>query len=208
MPTEAIGVYARVKPLTTEDRGDVTVIKRFEQQKSIQVRNLEFPLDWIFDEDAPQDSIYEQTARERIASVMQGFNSTIMAYGQTGSGKTHTMFGPDSVLHSFATVDPEVLGIVPRACNQIFEELAARPVDAEFIVQCSYVEGYNDAINDVLGGKQNLSLRELPGKGMTIEGLTTEHLGSTEEAMGCLGSVCMQAVVTRQHRRATAARTA
>ena len=58
-------MYARVKPLATEDRGDVTVIKRFEQQKSIQVRNLEFPLDWIFDEDAPHGQRYSNRALER-----------------------------------------------------------------------------------------------------------------------------------------------
>lgn len=30
--------------------------------------------------------------------------------GQTGSGKTHTMFGPD-------ISDPEMRGIIPRACT-------------------------------------------------------------------------------------------
>ena len=33
---------------------------------------------------------------------------------------------------------------------------------------------YNDNLNDVLGGKNSLQMREMAGKGLTIEGLTTE----------------------------------
>jgi hypothetical protein len=32
-------------------------------------------------------------AQDMVASVLDGFNATIMAYGQTGAGKTFTMSG-------------------------------------------------------------------------------------------------------------------
>jgi len=78
-----------------------------------------------------------------VHEVTRGFNSTIFAYGQTGSGKTYTMFGPhwddnsqgkqntlggirfdgdiDRFLH-----DKSQLGIIPRAIEQIFEELETK----------------------------------------------------------------------------------
>lgn len=35
----------------------------------------------------------QECAQDVVASVLEGFNGTIMAYGQTGSGKTFTMSG-------------------------------------------------------------------------------------------------------------------
>jgi hypothetical protein len=40
-----------------------------------------------------QKTVYEQTARTLVDSVLEGFNGTIFAYGQTGTGKTFTMEG-------------------------------------------------------------------------------------------------------------------
>ena len=39
----------------------------------------------------------------------------------------------------------------------------AGPEDSTFLVQCSYLEVYNDRLNDLLGDKTNLMLREKPG---------------------------------------------
>ena len=44
------------------------------------------------------------------------------------------------------------------------------PEDSTFLVQCSYLEVYNDRLNDLLGDKSNLMLREKPGVGLTVEG--------------------------------------
>ena len=101
---EAIGVFARLKPVGDAQRGEVEVPKRFGKQKSVQMRNLEFSLDWIFTETEPQKDVYQIAAYDRVSSVLAGYNATILAYGQTGSGKTHTMFGPDEVLSDFLTL--------------------------------------------------------------------------------------------------------
>ena len=53
------------------------------------MRNLEFVLDWCWDQDATQEEVYNRGLRERVAWVLDGFNTTILMYGQTGSGKTH-----------------------------------------------------------------------------------------------------------------------
>ena len=81
-----IGVFARFKPLKgVAEKADYVVNKRFGKQKSVQIRNLEFSLDWIFDIDATQESIFEIAAKDRASAVLEGFNATIMAYGQTVS---------------------------------------------------------------------------------------------------------------------------
>ena len=40
-----------------------------------------------------QRDLYEETFRDLVDNVLQGFNGTIFAYGQTGTGKTFTMQG-------------------------------------------------------------------------------------------------------------------
>ena len=40
-----------------------------------------------------QRDLYDETFRDLIQAVLDGFNGTIFAYGQTGTGKTFTMQG-------------------------------------------------------------------------------------------------------------------
>ena len=47
-------------------------------------------------------------------SALDGYNVCIFAYGQTGSGKTFTMEGETG------GDDPELMGMIPRAVQQIF----------------------------------------------------------------------------------------
>ena len=90
--SESIAVFARLKPVGPSDtRGEVDVPTRFGKQKAVQVRNLEFNLDWIFTDTNTQENLYNIAAHDRVAAVLAGYNATILAYGQTGAGKTHTM---------------------------------------------------------------------------------------------------------------------
>ena len=182
----SIGVFARFKPLKDEsEKGTFTVSKRFGKQKSVQIRNLEFSLDWIFDIDATQEEIFEIAARDRAGAVLKGYNATIMAYGQTGSGKTFSMFGPDEVLGSFAKSDASSHGVVPRATEHIFDGLATAVEGSEFVVTVTYLEVYNDFLNDLLGGKQRCPMRETP-KGIVIEGMKHEVVTNVAEVMSAL----------------------
>lgn len=40
-----------------------------------------------------QRDLYDETFRDLVQAVLDGFNGTIFAYGQTGTGKTFTMQG-------------------------------------------------------------------------------------------------------------------
>ena len=98
-----VEVFARLRPGdSSEGSSEVSVPSRFGQQKHVQVRNLEFSLDWIFDTDGQQEDVYEIAGRDRVTSVLEGYNSTLLCYGQTGSGKTHTMFGPPGIMARMA----------------------------------------------------------------------------------------------------------
>ncbi len=109
----------------------------------------------------------------------QGYNGTIFAYGQTGSGKTFSMYGPD-LRDTIGTTR----GIVPRAIGQVFQGiLSGTHHDVEeFMVKCSYLELYNEMINDLLdpAGK-NLKIRQSPTKGIYIANLTWECVQDEED---------------------------
>lgn len=70
----------------------------------------------MFDPNSTQVSIYEQSVKPIVDSVLDGYNGSIMAYGQTSSGKTHTMLGPD-------IDDSDNKGIIPRMVEGIFEKI-------------------------------------------------------------------------------------
>ena len=147
---------------------------------TIITRNLEFKLDSVFSPDADQRGVYEEVGAPQVERVLQGFNATILAYGQTGSGKTFTMYAISPVsaaLHACITcqltvtlarlhrMGPEGVscgsgrvsnqhGIVPRAADELFRKL---PLG--FSVAVSYIEVYNDSVNDLLARVDGLQLR-------------------------------------------------
>ena|SRR5579871_5285874 len=54
-------------------------------------KDMRFGFDRVFDENATQGEVYEQTTKNLLDSVLDGFNATVFAYGATGCGKTHTI---------------------------------------------------------------------------------------------------------------------
>jgi kinesin family member 5 len=112
-----------------------------------------------------------------VEDVIAGYNGTIFAYGQTGSGKTFTMMGPE-------LGEPELWGIIPRAARAIFEYIQGDTKNAEFNIKCSYLEIYNEMVNDLLDPKKtNLGVRESPARGVYVDGLTEEFLASDQDVI-------------------------
>ncbi len=97
-----------------------------------------FTFDNVFPSGTEQKSIYEETARTIVDSVLKGYNGTIFAYGQTGTGKTWTMDGGSSENDK---------GVMPRCFDHIFTAIA-NTANTEFLVRASFIEIYQD---DVLG---------------------------------------------------------
>jgi len=112
-----------------------------------------------------------------VYSVMEGYNGTIFAYRQTNSGKTYTMMGTS-----------ENPGFIPLAIANIFDYIKNTP-QREFLLRVSYLEIYNEVINDLLRMEgSNLNIREDKKKGIFVEGLKEEIVVSPEHVMHVINS--------------------
>lgn len=134
------------------------------EQKPNLFQYHRFTFDRIFDMDSTQVDVYEQTAKPAIESLLEGYNSTVFAYGQTGTGKTYTMEG-----YTKNTFD-DARGVIPRSIEEIFNYIEHLSSDTKFMVRASYLQIYNEQINDLLKvEKQNLNIREDKKRGVYVD---------------------------------------
>ncbi|KAH0818384.1 hypothetical protein GEV33_004407 [Tenebrio molitor] len=105
--------------------------------RSENERNKIFTYDAVYDWNASQQCIYDETVRPLVSSVLEGYNGCVFAYGQTGTGKTYTMEGTES--------DEDNLGVIPRAFQQIWTHIN-RTTGLEFLVTVRYLEIYMEDI--------------------------------------------------------------
>ena len=82
--------------------------------------------------------MYDAAAKRLVRRVMEGYHGTVFAYGMTGTGKTFSMQGTAS--------SP---GVIPLAITDIFSFIRETP-QREFLLRVSYLEIYNEKINDLL----------------------------------------------------------
>ncbi|XP_040966973.1 kinesin-like protein KIN-7K, chloroplastic isoform X2 [Gossypium hirsutum] len=103
-------------------------------------------------------------------------NCTIFAYGVTSSGKTHTMHG-----------DQRSPGIIPLAVKDAFSIIQETP-NREFLLRVSYLEIYNEVVNDLLNpAGQNLRIRE-DAQGTFVEGVKEEVVLSPAHALSLIAA--------------------
>jgi kinesin family protein 5 len=153
-----------------EDGRSVAMAQSVEQEAG-----LRFTYDAVFPPSASQATVYEESARPIVESVLEGFNGTVFAYGQTGSGKTFTMTGPN-VDHQ------ELKGIIPRMINTVFEKISTATEDLEFSVKVGYSEIYMEKIKDLLEpANSNLKIHEDKTRGVYIAGLSEEYVSTESE---------------------------
>ena len=97
-----------------------------------------FYFDHVFPTTTSQQTIFKKAALPLVENVFQGYNCTLFAYGQTGSGKTHTIEG-------------EIGDKGMRALlNSIANDDDNNHDNHEFSIKISYVEIYNEQVNDLL----------------------------------------------------------
>ncbi|XP_066338203.1 kinesin-like protein KIN-7L [Miscanthus floridulus] len=141
----------------------------------VPVPGASFAFDHVFDGAATNERIYGALVRELIGAVVGGFNGTAFAYGQTSSGKTFTMNGSEA--------DP---GIIPHAVRDVFDTVRQAD-DREFLIRVSYMEIYNEEINDLLTIEgQKLRIHESLERGVYVAGLREEIVNSAEQVLELL----------------------
>merc|ERR1719399_1155283 len=91
------------------------------------------------------------------------------------------MFGPSAMR-------PELVGIVPRTAEQVFETISNSADDStEFTLRCSFLEVYREQMRDLLDpDNQGLKVKELPQRGLYVHGLTREYVTCAGEVMEVL----------------------
>ncbi|WOG87596.1 hypothetical protein DCAR_0206826 [Daucus carota subsp. sativus] len=171
---QRINVSVRARPLSPEDaKSSPWCISG----NSIFIPNhsAKFEFDRIFGEETKTVEVYESRTKDIVAAAVRGFNGTVFAYGQTNSGKTHTMRG--------SAAEP---GVIPLAVHHVFD-IIQEVMDREFLLRMSYMEIYNEEINDLLVPEhRKLQIHESIERGIYVAGLREEIVASAEQVLELL----------------------
>eukprot|EP01018_Ginkgo_biloba_P020937 Gb_03332 [translate_table: standard] len=177
---ENVSVTVRFRPLSAREfqRGDEVAwyadgdtLVRSEYNPSTA-----YAFDRVFGPATTTRGVYDVAARLVVKGAMEGVNGTVFAYGVTSSGKTHTMHG-----------DHKSPGIIPLAIKDVFSIIQDTP-GQEFLLRVSYLEIYNEVINDLLDPTgQNLRVRE-DAQGTYVEGIKEEVVLSPAHALSLIAA--------------------
>ncbi|XP_055833970.1 kinesin-like protein KIN-7D, mitochondrial isoform X2 [Solanum dulcamara] len=177
---ESISVTVRFRPMSEREYQKGDEIAWYADSDKI-VRNeynpaTAYAFDKVFGPDTSTQDVYEVAARPVVKAAMEGINGTVFAYGVTSSGKTHTMHGDH--------ISP---GIIPLAIKDVFSIIQDTP-GCEFLLRVSYLEIYNEVINDLLDPTgQNLRVRE-DNQGTYVEGIKEEVVLSPGHALSFIAA--------------------
>ncbi|KAG8501236.1 hypothetical protein CXB51_003343 [Gossypium anomalum] len=177
---ENVTVTVRFRPLSPREirlgeeiawYADGETIVRNEHNPSIA-----YAYDRVFGPTTTTRHVYDVAAQHVVSGAMEGINGTIFAYGVTSSGKTHTMHG-----------DQRSPGIIPLAVKDAFSIIQETP-NREFLLRVSYLEIYNEVVNDLLNpAGQNLRIRE-DAQGTFVEGVKEEVVLSPAHALSLMAA--------------------
>ncbi|KAF5182587.1 Kinesin-like protein kin-7e protein [Thalictrum thalictroides] len=177
---ENVTVTVRFRPLSAREinkgdeiawyaDGDYTVRNEFNS-------SIGYGFDRVFGPATTTRHVYDVAAQHVVSGAMGGINGTVFAYGVTSSGKTHTMHG-----------EQKSPGIIPLAVKDVFGIIQETP-GREFLLRVSYLEIYNEVINDLLDPiGQNLRIRE-DAQGTYVEGIKEEVVLSPAHALSLIAS--------------------
>ncbi|XP_010273488.1 PREDICTED: kinesin-like protein KIN-7N isoform X2 [Nelumbo nucifera] len=175
---EKICVAVRVRPPVSQEVSNGLYWKVEDNRISLHkplgtpISGVSYAFDHVFDQNCTNAKVYELLTKDIIRAAVEGFNGTAFAYGQTSSGKTFTMNGREN--------DP---GIIHLAVKDIFQNIQMA-IDREFLIRVSYMEIYNEEINDLLAPEnQKLQVHESLERGIFVAGLREEIVNNTEQVI-------------------------
>ncbi|CAK9798305.1 Kinesin-like protein KIF18A [Anthophora quadrimaculata] len=140
-----------------------------------QNKELQFIFDKIFNMQSNNTDVFEGSTKELICNLLDGYNCSVFAYGATGAGKTHTMLGSNE--------DP---GITYRTVAELFAEIEKQAEHREFNLGVTYLEIYNENVQDLLHRSGPLHLRDDGRCGVIVAGLKIIAIHSAEELLTLL----------------------
>ncbi|XP_045436041.1 kinesin-like protein KIF27 isoform X3 [Pipistrellus kuhlii] len=181
-----VKVAVRIRPLLCKEvlhNHQVCVRVIPNTQQIIIGRDRVFTFDFVFGKSSTQDEVYNTCIKPLVLSLIEGYNVTVFAYGQTGSGKTYTIGGG----HVASVVDGQK-GIIPRAIQEIFQNISENP-STDFKIKVSYIEVYKEELRDLLEletSVKDLHIREDEKGNTVIVGAKECLVESADEVMSLL----------------------
>ncbi|KAK3101800.1 hypothetical protein FSP39_006442, partial [Pinctada imbricata] len=210
--SECVKVVVRCRPIDEKEikAGHERIVDMDSKRGLIEVHNPKnrsseppksFTFDAVYDWNSKQRDLYDETFRDLVQSVIEGFNGTIFAYGQTGTGKTYTMQGVKN--------DPELRGVIPNSFEHIFTHIS-RSQNQQYLIRASYLEIYQEEIRDLLSKDhtRRLELKERPDTGVYVKDLSSfvtksvkeiEHVMNVGNQNRAVGSTNMNEHSSRSH---------
>ncbi|XP_029031111.1 uncharacterized protein kif16bb isoform X2 [Betta splendens] len=197
----SVKVAVRVRPLNKREKqlassvvirvkGNTTYIDKspLVRGDELKDRGRSFSFDFSYDSTdtgspafASQERISHDLGSDVLRAAFEGFNACVFAYGQTGSGKSYTMMG-----------HKEDLGLIPRICEGLFQEMSdrSRIGGVSYRTEVSFLEIYNERVQDLLKSGGVLRVREHPSDGPYVENLSKHvvHNHSEMEDLIILGN--------------------
>ncbi|KAL3666450.1 hypothetical protein V7S43_008698 [Phytophthora oleae] len=183
-------------PLCITNEGPENETNASENLIHFQVEAMQksFRFDHVFSSEAAQADVHNTALQPLLASLMHGFNVTVLAYGQTGSGKTHTMGGAETSELQSGNDD----GLILRFVRDLFNALGTE-ASLKTTIKVSFLEIYCDEIRDLLvdGGERARSFSQNGSRvsrltiheddyDVRVEGLQQVKVKSVAEALALL----------------------
>ncbi|XP_076171198.1 kinesin-like protein KIF18A isoform X1 [Ptiloglossa arizonensis] len=140
-----------------------------------QNKELQFIFDKVFDMSSNNDDVFKGSTKDLIISLLDGYNCSVFAYGATGAGKTHTMLGSS-----------KDLGITYRTVAELFFQIEKQGGHREFNLGVTYLEIYNENVQDLLHKSGPLQLRDDGRCGVIVAGLKVITIHNAEELLTLL----------------------
>ncbi|KAL5226696.1 hypothetical protein ABZP36_014961 [Zizania latifolia] len=117
-----------------------------------------FAVNGFLDDRASQADAFDLVGVPMIDSALAGFNASLVCYGHSGTGKTYTMWRALAAMVD-SNSDHADRGIVPRVFQNLFAQIqgwqeTSPDSQTSYQCQCSFLEVYNEKINDLLDPSQ------------------------------------------------------
>ena len=202
-----VRVVCRLRPLNPKEVANGQTVgwqyNNTTMLETLGTGTKSYRFDKVLGPSATNDQAYDEIAKQLVSKSLNGYNTTVFAYGQTGSGKTWTMMGDDHGRHP---------GIIPKALEDMFAAIS-KDEDRDYLIRCSFMELYNETINDLLntdGTGSNLTIvADDPAKGAIIGGLLEQVISSVAGGMELieLGNRTRQVASTAMNARSSRSHT-
>jgi hypothetical protein len=201
---DKLKVIVRVRPEIPNDAvqsrlhnvSNKICVQTLEDNVLVVEKSQNYFKDFTFEEllgaAASQEDAYVRSCQGIVENFTRdGDDGCILCYGQSGSGKTFTMFGDVS-----STATDSSFGIVQHSLYSICTYVnSCWKTNIEANIYISFYEIYLDDIIDLLAPDNHtpfqnqyvysntLSIREVPGKGACVEGLTRVQVTDFESGL-------------------------